>query len=131
MAMWPPCHATPWPQGRRRLRASRYRRRLLRMRHQREKYVSIAFNQEVQPPPTVNTCLPNTPGFIVLLCAERWVAEVAQKERQPSVTSPLSVRGRSRISSPESLRVNKLHEATERLRLRSERTASLADRNGP
>src|SRR5438309_5036237 len=36
------------------------------------------------------------------------------------------------VSSAEPLRVDKLHEATERLRrLRRERTASLAERNGP
>ncbi len=58
--------------------------------------------------------------------------EVSHKKRQPSITGPLGARRRLSVSLAEPLRVDKLHEATERLRrLRSERTASLAERNGP
>ena len=58
--------------------------------------------------------------------------EVAQEERQPTVTGSLGVRRCLRIGLTEPLRVSKSHNAVERLRrLRRERTASLADRNGP
>jgi hypothetical protein len=60
------------------------------------------------------------------------MTEVSHKKCQPSITGPLGARRRLRVGSAEPLRVDKLHELTERLRRpRSERTASLAERNGP
>lgn len=102
------------------------------MRDKGEKYVRVAFNQKVEPPPAVDTQLSDPPGLVVLLREERRMPEVSHKKRQPSITCPLGARRRLSVSLAEPLRVDKLHEPTERLpRLRSDRTASLAERNGP
>ena len=105
-----------------------YRRceELLRVRHDVNQIIGVAFDREVETPASVHPGLPDASRLVVLLRSEGGVAEIGHQEGDASVKRPLDVRGSARVASAEALSVVKLHLRFSRL-LRFLSTTKRAD----
>ena len=70
----------------------------LRMRHNIQEVVGVAFNAKVKAPVIIDSRLPDVLCFVVLLGAEGRMAKVLEKENELLVKEPLDTGGSTGIA---------------------------------